>query len=184
MQRHAPFAAILSLALSLPLAAEPAQMGRLSTGQAQANGPAGAENPAAAVRKALLPDAPFMELGPAAAGDITGSIPSPHRRELSAIAICEATGNKDGAAILAQGLRKFGVTRETIRRYIDSARLHDGLPGVLVAIPQAAPNSAATPRPEPNAAKPAAELELETHAPAGGHLLAGATLPFARPSSP
>jgi hypothetical protein len=167
--------------LSLPLAAEPAQMGVISTGQAQANGPAPAENPPTDMCKVVLPDVPLVEPGPNAAGDITGSIPSPHRRELSAIAIDEATGNKDGAAILAQGLRKFGVTREAIERFLDSARLHDGLAGIHLAAPQAAPEFTGSTRPEPNVAKPSAVLQPETNAPTTGRVLAGSALPAAHP---
>ena len=182
MQRDACFAAILSIALSLPLAAEPAQTGGVCPDNAQAGGQRPVQAPATVIRKATRADAPLMEEASATPGDIAAGVgPSPHLGELRAIAVYEANGNKVGAAILAQRLRKFGVTREVIQRFVDSARLHDGLPGPRLAEPEAEPEFTGSTRPEANKAKPSARLEPETNAPSGSRILAGSTLPAAHP---
>ncbi len=118
-------AGVLVIGLSLPLAAAP-----------QFAGPYGCDMPPAAYPQTADTGGTSEPQGSAAPpaptvidplGDVRGARgPGLHSRELAAIAIYTATGDRDAADRLTRELRKFGVTAEEIQAAIDSYRLHDG----------------------------------------------------------
>ena len=69
-------------------------------------------------------------------GDIVGARgPDPHARELNAIAIYGATGNRDGAEILAAELAQFGIGRDDVQRSVEWVHVHghSGRPATVKA---------------------------------------------------
>jgi hypothetical protein len=65
--------------------------------------------------------------GTAILGDVLGARgPDPHSRELREIAVATATGNIEKAEIITRELHQFGVSRETVREFVDQAQLHTG----------------------------------------------------------
>jgi hypothetical protein len=79
--------------------------------------------------EAHRPDAapnPAMLSQPREAGSdiLAGRGPNPHAREIRAIAVYEAIGNRAGAEMLAGDLHEFGITRREIDHSVARAKVH------------------------------------------------------------
>ena len=118
-------AGALAIALCQPLMADPLHTNRHEPENMQTDCTYRAET--GVMEKRPAPPIQLAMPAPDALGDIMGARgPEAHHRELAAIAIDNASGNRDAAEILSQRLRKFGVTRDDIQNAIDGLKLHAG----------------------------------------------------------
>jgi hypothetical protein len=65
-------------------------------------------------------------IAPPGFGELTDGASALHAQELKRIAAYAAIGNRDGAEILSNQLRQFGVTRDEVQHAIDQTHVHGG----------------------------------------------------------